>query len=386
MASTPTPYRAKDGAISYKVRFRLTPGTNPVSETFTTLAEAEKFARLVERVGGTTARQMRQATDRAHTDVPTLRAQLETFLRRTAAHATPGTVADYRRMAERTFLVNLGDLPIDEITRDDVADWVAWQRKQPARGGGTYAPKSIANAQRLLSSVLQSACDEDHPVITRNVAKGAKLPKDATRREMVFLTEAEFVALFQHIPDRYRPLVALLACTGMRWGEATALTRESFDLDAAQPVVRVERAWKKGETGVYLGAPKSPASVRTIGLPPSVVEQQLRATVEATPPGALVFSAPEGGRLRAQNFHPRVWRPAVEAAGIGKRPRVHDLRHSHASWLLMDGMPPMVVQKRLGHEDPKTTMSVYGHLTPDAHWRAVEVTERALAALPAAAG
>ena len=48
------------------------------------------------------------------------------------------------------------------------------------------------------------------------------------------------------------------------------------------------------------------------------------------------------------------------------RPRIHDLRHSHASILLGAGVPIHVVQVRLGHESIKTTVDTYGHLLPDA--------------------
>uniref|UniRef100_UPI0035632836 tyrosine-type recombinase/integrase n=1 Tax=Actinotalea sp. TaxID=1872145 RepID=UPI0035632836 len=60
---------------------------------------------------------------------------------------------------------------------------------------------------------------------------------------------------------------------------------------------------------------------------------------------------------------------ACAAAGltpIGKRPRVHDCRHSHASWLIAQGRPLPYIQRRLGHEKITTTVGTYGHLMPDA--------------------
>ncbi|MCA0329475.1 MAG: tyrosine-type recombinase/integrase [Actinobacteria bacterium] len=45
---------------------------------------------------------------------------------------------------------------------------------------------------------------------------------------------------------------------------------------------------------------------------------------------------------------------------------MHDLRHSHASWLIAAGVPLPVIQRRLGHESIQTTVDVYGHLAPDA--------------------
>ena len=56
----------------------------------------------------------------------------------------------------------------------------------------------------------------------------------------------------------------------------------------------------------------------------------------------------------------------MKAAGLDPRPRVHDLRHSHASALIAAGIPLPVIQRRLGHESIQTTVDTYGHLAPDA--------------------
>jgi integrase len=47
---------------------------------------------------------------------------------------------------------------------------------------------------------------------------------------------------------------------------------------------------------------------------------------------------------------------------LGKRPRIHDLRHSYASWLIHGGVPLPVIQQTLGHESITTTIGTYGHL------------------------
>jgi integrase len=49
-------------------------------------------------------------------------------------------------------------------------------------------------------------------------------------------------------------------------------------------------------------------------------------------------------------------------AGLAKEPRVHDLRHTCASWMIQAGVPLPVIQQHLGHESIQTTIGVYGHL------------------------
>jgi integrase len=74
-------------------------------------------------------------------------------------------------------------------------------------------------------------------------------------------------------------------------------------------------------------------------------------------------------------FRRMVWRPACEAAGLADLPRFHDLRHSHASWLLAGGADLQVVKERLGHASIMTTQR-YLHTLPDADESAVEAFSR----------
>ena len=69
-----------------------------------------------------------------------------------------------------------------------------------------------------------------------------------------------------------------------------------------------------------------------------------------------------GGPVRAHGFHARVWRSAVARSGLDPTPRIHDLRHTCASWMIAARVPAKVIQEHLGHQSIKTTMDVYGHL------------------------
>ena len=60
-----------------------------------------------------------------------------------------------------------------------------------------------------------------------------------------------------------------------------------------------------------------------------------------------------------------MWKPAIRRAGLPERLRFHDLRHSYATWLVSDGMPPNIVQRIMGHEDVTTTLSIYTDVPAD---------------------
>jgi integrase len=93
-------------------------------------------------------------------------------------------------------------------------------------------------------------------------------------------------------------------------------------------------------------------------------------------------AAPRPARLMDENehvgrnwFRRMVWRPACQAAGLTDLPHFHDLRHSHASWLLAGGADLQVVKERLGHASIMTTQR-YLHTLPDADETAVEAFTR----------
>ena len=169
--------------------------------------------------------------------------------------------------------------------------------------------------------------------------------------------------------------------TGLRWGEATALTVADVDLDPGAASVRVTKAWKRGEQGTFrLGGPKTRRSRRTVTLPVDVLAAV--APLCASRSGDdLLFTGRKGARVAHQNFHGRVWTPLRAVLPEHRRPTIHDLRHTHASMLIKAGVPLPVIQRRLGHESIQTTIDVYGHLDASAGAVAAEAANRALADL-----
>ena len=97
------------------------------------------------------------------------------------------------------------------------------------------------------------------------------------------------------------------------------------------------------------------------------------------------FTNSVGNPVRAQEFFNTGWKPAREKAqtlGLEKSPRVHDLRHTHASWLINQGHPLPVVQARLGHENISTTITMYYHVDQRAEQQAAATIEHLLTAQP----
>jgi integrase len=274
---------------------------------------------------------------------------------------------------------------VENVTGDDDRDWIVARRKAGA------SPKTIANYHGLLSAVFKSAVEKG--LIARNPCEGVRLPPidDDTEddEDKVFLIEAEFALLRRCMHEDDRDFLTVAVGTGLRWGELTAIKVKDLNLDGTPAMLTVRRAWKtngRGEFALeqhgrfYLGKPKTKESRRRITLAPPVVDA-LRRAMAGRGPEDLVFGAPRGGRLDQGNWYESRWQRAIKAAqgkGLAKTPRFHDLRHTHAAWLISAGVPLPVIQKRLGHKSIQITVDVYGGLLFQTHEVADLAIERAL--------
>jgi integrase len=373
MAATPVPHRLKDGTIHWRQPFRLVPGGRVTHETFDTRETAEQFGRLVDKIGGAKAREVRTASTSSAADVPTVAEQVVRHINALSG-SEPGTIKQYRSYAAELAGTALGAMPIDMATRDDVAAWI---RDMDS------AAKTIKNKQSLVSAALARAVDDEQ--LSRNVAHKHKIPRTETE-EMTFLTPDEFMIILNRArvrgpnPCHYWPFLITLFGTGMRFSEATALRVSDVHLKARTPSITVTRAWKRPGEGkpARIGPTKTDRGKRTISLPPEVIEA-LRPVIAGRKGSELVFTTTQGLRLQERALYKRwvtwiaderydgrrhVWVP-VEPA-LGKRPSIHALRHSHASWMLARGCTLFRLQYRLGHESIKTTSDRYSHQQPDA--------------------
>lgn len=282
----------------------------------------------------------------------------------------PRTQHAYRVTLERHVLPKLGDLQLARLSRSDVEAWVASLQS-------TMAPKTLVNAHGVLSSMLESATRETPPLRPDNPARGIRLRRGGTTdAEMCFLTHAEWALLYgclERVSTAGREVDAsigqhlglVLVGSGLRYSEATALQVKHVDLLAPVCTLRVAQAWKRLPDSTYrLDEPKTRRSRRTVTVSDEV-RDVLITRCAGKPPDELVFMTTTDSQLKNARFSTYYWQPAVERAqqqGLEKRPRIHDLRHTHAAWLIAAGRPLPSIQRRLGHESITTTVDTYGHL------------------------
>jgi integrase len=219
-----------------------------------------------------------------------------------------------------------------------------------------YAPETVARTMRWVKLTLNQAVRDRR--ILSSPGEGVRLPK-LRRTEMRLLDATQVEQLAAALPDRYGSLAIVAAYTGLRWGELAGLQVASIDIPRRRLAVRSSLIEASGEPPT-LGVPKSAASERTITLPHVVVEALTRHVNEHPPMSGMVWTTEAGGFLRRGSFG-RIWRQAVDAS-VGAPCRIHDMRHTHASWLVAAGEHPKSIQTRLGHSSIQVTIDRYGHL------------------------
>lgn len=176
------------------------------------------------------------------------------------------------------------------------------------------------------------------------------------------------------LAGRYAEITLVLALTGVRFGELRGL-RVRDVVSVPYPGIVVKRSIpQSGLTGAVIERATT-KSGRSRMVPLSdLVRPVVERWAEGREPDDLLFPAPEGGYLSAQN-----WRRAVHwtKTGLGRRP--HDLRHTAASLWIAAGVDIKTVSAWLGHSTAKLTLDTYGHLMgTDADRAALDRVNRVL--------
>jgi integrase len=229
------------------------------------------------------------------------------------ADLKPKTRHQYQSLMRQHIMPTWHAIPLAKITFEDLTQWVA---RLSLSGLG---PSAIRQSVFVISAALDHAVRSGR--IRSNSAHGLGLPRPK-RRDYVYLTHAQVLTLAREA-GRWRLLILLLAYTGLRWGEATALRVCDIDFDRRR--VDVRRAFSDVGGRVVLGTPKSHQS-RTVPVP-RFIAVELAAAVNGKRPDDLVFTMPGGSVLRLSNWRAATFVPARRRASLSDRFRIHDLRH-----------------------------------------------------------
>lgn len=300
----------------------------------------------------------------------TLRSYLDDWLRRREEDGLrPATIESYGRYVREDISKRLGALPLSEIRRQHVDEFIRQLRKD-GRGAVT-----IRRIFVTLNTALGDAVRRD--LLTVNPAANVTVP--SPQRKPIEMWEPEQAHQFLEglHDERLGVLFEFAMYTGMRRGEIAGLRWSDVDLVSAHVTVRQQRIIV-GST-ITTGPIKTEAGQdRRVHLGSDVVGSlmawQMRQADEASllggayNPDGYVFTNALGEPLRPDYITKR-FDTLVARSGL-PRIRFHGLRHLHASLMLASGVELSVVSKRLGHSTLAVTSDLYGHLLDETNRRA----------------
>ncbi len=227
-------------------------------------------------------------------------------------------------------------------------------------------------------------------LVQRNVALLVDLPSYQPE-EGIALSHQQARAFLAVADDAtYSPLWLLYLSTGVRRGEGLGLMWRDVDPKKGRLSIRnqvvLAKAQGQGQTRPVLAEVKTRSARRTIDLDARLtlaleehIERQLkiRDSVRYWQDNDLVFCTRNGRILSPDNVR-KVFYQLRSLSGMPEGFTTHDLRHSHASFLLQAGVPVVEVSRRLGHSNPSVTMKIYAHLIPGVERSAPAAIERML--------
>ncbi|MNO32474.1 Transposase [compost metagenome] len=284
----------------------------------------------------------------------------------------PITYSVQERNVRLNILPQWGNYRLKDITRSEYQKWINGLRVK-------YSEGTVRRIHSIFSSAMNDAVHE-FQILRDNPIQRIKIPKQIDKTdELKYFTKEQlnsFLSAVKPVKNakyrhsiQYYVLFSLMARTGLRIGEALALTWD--DLNAEQIMVNKTLVYPLNSTP-YLSTPKSKASLRQVTLDPATLrllkkhrinqkEVVLRYENYKSSEGNLMFHQHDGRWLRT-NIVREYFKKVCERAGMPVL-SPHALRHTHAVHLLEAGANIKYVSDRLGHASVKITADTYLHVT-----------------------
>ncbi|MGH2358921.1 MAG: tyrosine-type recombinase/integrase [Candidatus Limnocylindria bacterium] len=296
------------------------------------------------------------------------------YLKEWLAHARgrvrTSTYEGYESLIRCYAVPALGTIPLSELSPLDVQRLYS-SLLEPGR---RLSAGTVLNLHLVLTQALGQAVRWG--MLERNPVKGAQPPRPV-RPEPVVVDPALACRIVAALSGSAVELPGILAiATGMRRGEILALRWADLSPDRAHAQVR--RTLHATRRGLQFSEPKTRRSRRAVALPAIVrsplerqrSEQALRRAADRSWTDLdLVIERGDGRPLNPDTLSSR-WRLFLARSGL-PHVRFHDLRHAHATLMLLKGVHPKVVSERLGHASVGITLDLYSHVLPSMQHDAV---------------
>ncbi|HEY7951220.1 MAG TPA: tyrosine-type recombinase/integrase [Solirubrobacterales bacterium] len=263
----------------------------------------------------------------------------------------PSSLRGYRQAFTDRIVPAIGHVKVAALTTSDLQVLVdEWQ----AEG---HAASTVRNSLRPLQAIYRRArAREGVPV---NPTRDLELPVPE-RREVEIVTPNSAAILLAALPSADRAVWATALYAGLRSGELRALRWGAVDV--SRGIIEVRESWDPKEGAIE---PKTRRSRRRVPVP-SVLRElllDLQQRNETTTAGALVFEVGNGVPFQPEKLY-RNADSTWHHAGIRERLRLHQARHTYASFMIAAGVNAKALSSFMGHSSITVTFDLYGHLMP----------------------
>ena len=366
----------ENGKWRYRIRYKDNGKFKEVSKSgFRTKREAQAAANDFEK---------RINTGRSiHDENMLVSHYMETWLKLKEKHVKSSTMMKINRSVRLYVLPKFGFSKLSEINRLDCIEWINELCE-------TLSVDSVKSYVAPFNTALEDAVNE-FKIIETNPMKNIRYPKsDRRKKEIAFYEKTDLKKLLNcfesqssdsnYIGYQYYVLTLLLARTGLRLGEALALSWNDIQRNKLEVNKTLSR-----ENGVDLiTTPKTDSSYRTIALDTMTTDLLRSFKIKKSEYALansisilnkqLVFSSTYGEPLKQQNYRSYFYR----MCNLADVPKLspHALRHSHAVHLLESGSNIKYVSERLGHATINMTANVYLHVSQKMEIESIAMYER----------
>jgi integrase len=299
------------------------------------------------------------------------------------------TYRGYERNVQRHILPALGRIGLRRLRHSHI-ETLYDQLLTPSLEWPALAPKTVYEIHLVIRGCLADAVRRG--LLTRNVALLARSPrlKAIPRTEAQSWSDAQLRQFLRTAAGhRFFPLLWVAAMTGMRRSEVLGLKWD--DVDFTKHRLGLNRGLVAIGYDLHQTRGKTRTSRRSIDLDTTTLDvlKGWRAFQHATlaavglqPDDNWVFTDGDGDPI-----HPHALSQAFERiarqAGVPVI-RLHDLRHTHGSLLIKEGVPVKVVSERLGHANIAFTIDTYQHVLPGMQADAARTYQRLATPVPPA--
>lgn len=316
--------------------------------------------------------------------VYTVETWLEDWLKTKKLEVKIKTYERYRCTIYAHILPYIGTIPLKSLTTMKLQDYLTTLANRPSRLHRKLAPRTVNGVRRLLIGAFNDAVNFD--VLQKNPMLGTK-PLRVERTEMHILTKKKAAKLLQVAKSDNMIswiIIAIALGTGMRIGEIFGLRWQRVDL-VHKKILVSETVVHTNHTNIVQSTGKTAGSYRTIPISASLVsdlevyhqwQADLKKMISGYHDQDFVIAKLNGDVLDPSNFSARTFKKYLKQAGITSEFRVHDLRHTHITWLLEAGVNIKVISQRAGHASTRITLDTYSHVMPSMQDAAVEALDK----------